>query len=138
MKIDADISILAGKSGVKIEIHDRDSGICFFRGRLDPKQFCMAMGQLSNCEMESGEVFSLDKVGKKMEWKKFEFPIGKTTYDNRKDVATIECLKNVPDGWHPDLHFNAKDSFFTRDGVEYARVTIRRWVDVERPSEEEE
>lgn len=63
------------------------------------------------------------------EWYTAIFELPEANYMNRKEVA-IETIKTVcPDGWTPDLYFGSQNSFFRENGKEYARVTIRRWIE---------
>lgn len=122
------ITILVGEDGATIRLHDKDASVAFAEVKLNSQQFCQAMGRLALTECEI-EVFGLKKVGKKMEHKKMEFEIGDFDGVTRKGAAQKKALEIIPDGWVSDQYFGSQDSFFWRDDKEWARVTIRRWVD---------
>jgi hypothetical protein len=71
----------------------------------------------------------VDKVGKVREAKPLEFqlPDGETGKEAARAIAKREC----PEGWTPWLSFNSQFSFFTKEGENWARTTIYRWVDLE-------
>ena len=125
---DGRITMLVGEDGMKIKIHDNDASITFARIKLTPIQLAQALGRLGYTECEI-EVHLLDKVGKKMEHKTIEFELPETnTLFRNKDMAEKVCVEYCPEGWVPDLYFGSQGSFFTKDGKQYARTTIRRWI----------
>lgn len=129
MKINGSFTIRFRREGTTITFYDRDANIDFASIKVVPEDMLEAMGGLgyAPCEMN---VYSLDKVGKKMENKKFEFEIPDELYSSTKSYELFNLAKAlVPDGWMPDSYFSSQDSFFRKDGVQYARCTIRRWVD---------
>lgn len=134
MKINAQVTIhfesQAGYSGLFIEVHDKDSSITFLRIGLDEQQATQALSRLAHTEC-TAEVYGLDRIGKIMECKKFEFPCGDLGWENKKEKAIEISKKYIPDGWISDNRFSSQDSFFKRDGESWARTTIRRWVDKE-------
>lgn len=67
--------------------------------------------------------------GKKLETRNFEFELPEHNYNNRLEITRETVKKVVPDGWTPDMSFSSRESFFTRDKKEYARTTLRRWVE---------
>jgi hypothetical protein len=76
------------------------------------------------------EVNGLDKVGKKHENKTYEFEIG--DIDKRDEerlwLAAIRSLgKDDLHEWTPDKYFRSQNTFFQKDGKNYARCTIRSW-----------
>jgi len=125
---DCKITMLLSADGLSIEIKDSGSNITFFRGLVSPENTCAAFGRLSSVEMSAAETYGLDKVGKTMEHKKFEFVMPPSEWKTKKQIASIAATDQRPDGWEPDLYFGSQDSFFMKDGVEHARCTIRRWV----------
>jgi hypothetical protein len=128
----AAITILVEQEYTIIRLHDEDSGVEFCEATLTPKQLSSALSRLSctPCEIE---VHGLDKLGKTHECKPFEFELsGRIAYDNQKKIAVEQCKKALVEQgmteWVPDSHFSSRNSFFTKDGKNYARTTIRRWV----------
>lgn len=137
MKIDARISITTPQNNiddavfVDIEIEDRTSNQKFVTIRMNAEQFVLAaLRHVGNCEVESCEVFSLERVGKKLELGKLEFVMPECDYRKRNEIACKLAMKECPEGWTPDLYFGSKDSFFNPGPgmAEMARTTIRRWV----------
>ena len=64
---------------------------------------------------------------------KIEFIIpNNISYQERNKIAYKKakeyCLSHCDTGWIPDNYFNSKNSFFTKNGQDYARCTIRRWI----------
>ena len=68
------------------------------------------------------------KLNKKLEHKRFVFKLPPVDGWRDKETAKEIIQKVCPEGWKPDMGFNSQDSFFSKDGKEYARTTIRRWV----------
>ena len=129
--IDPKITILFDDGGMIIEVHDNPSSSTFLKVKLNPKQTCQALSRSAHTDCKV-EVFNLDRVGKKMEYKPFEFPVRKLDeYPVGKDdkqLAISEVERVCPEGWIPDLYFGSQGSFFEKDDVRWARTTIRRYV----------
>ena len=131
MKINAQISMLFGEDGLTIEIRDDDASITFVNIHMTPSQVTQAFSRLMNTRVEKCEIRGIEHVGKVMEWRDFEFPIAESGYNQRKLLAAEKVKEVCPEGWIPSTYFGSKDSFFQKDGVPYAKTTIRRWVDKE-------
>lgn len=129
MEINALLTIAVNDDNVTIEVEDSDASIRFLKLEITPKDFCAALGRLYNSKVKKAKVCGLKYLGKKMEHKKFEFEMPKHTWSNREKLAEITAIEKCPNEWEPDLYFNSQDSFFQKDGKEYAKTTIRRWVD---------
>ena len=123
---DGRISILCGEDCVEISLHDSDASITFANVKMKPEQFCQALSRLIHTKCEKMEVNGLEKVGKKMEHREIVFPINGKYRDKGAALAVVD--KYCPAGWVASRYFGSQGSFFTRDGKEYARTTIRRWV----------
>ena len=125
MKIEGQISIRFDKSGLTIEVYDKNSSITFLEASLNPEDSCAALGRLFMvpCVLD---VKGLDKIGKKHENSTHEFEIPDRRID--KEVLYKLAVESCPDGWKPDNYFNSQNSFFQKDGKQFARCTIRRWV----------
>lgn len=124
------IDILIGTESTTIKLYDRDAGLAFAHVTLTPEQLSAALSRQSRTDCEI-EVHGLNNVGKKMENKTHEFELPVDFTSNRIDSRGAlyeQAVKTCPDGWIPENYFGSKDSFFTRDGKNYARVTIRRWI----------
>lgn len=130
MKIkDGRITILINEEKTRIEIRDHDASITFVRIELNPMQLSQALSRLSfiKCDME---VVGIDRIGKKMEHKNFEFKLRDSDCfeSNNKEVAAKKVFLACPEGWIPDAYFNSQNSIFWKDKETWARTTIRRWV----------
>lgn len=122
------ITILFNENGLNIEVYDQLSRECIVEINLDKDQTCEALSRVAYtpCMLRTGH---LDRVGKKMLMDKLIFEIPYKGYDvNKKvEIAIREANIFCPEGWEPDKYYVSKDSFFTEDGKQYARTTIRRW-----------
>jgi hypothetical protein len=123
---DASITILVSENNTTIKIYDEDADVQFCEIELTSKQFCQALGRLAHTHCEI-EVRGLEKLGKKMEHKNFEFEISNKDYGD-KVVACQIVKKLCPDGWTPDYYFGSRGSFYGNNDKSYARCIIRRWV----------
>lgn len=135
MKINrAQIDILVNRDGTEINLYDADASVCFARISLTPEQFQQALSRLGYvpCEVD---VANFEKVGKRMEYKTFEFEIPEANanrYADKKDSCRILCEKALKESefsdWASDNCFSSRNSFFYKDGKPWARTTIRRWI----------
>ncbi len=134
MDIDGRITILVSEERTTIEIEDRTSNSVLCKIKLTPEQFCSALGRCAYIKPESCKVYNLDKIGKKHENEKFCFEIPHSVYDHRKyideiyEIGTKALKEEKAEEWEMDKYFNSQDSFFSKDGKDYARAIIRRWV----------
>jgi len=121
------ITMLFKDDGVTIEIRDTKSTKLFVEATLNAKEACQMLSRLANtpCELKTQH---LEKVGKKMEMDTLEFEVKDSIYESRINTAVKQAKQACPSGWEPDENFSSQGSFFTKDGKEYARTTIRRWV----------
>ena len=130
MKLKGKISMYVSGEHTRIEIEDANGHIRFLEIVLTPEQFSRALGREAyvDCELE---VRGLEKVGKQHEHKTFEFelPEGMSQYSrDDKELQKIAQSK-LSDGWIADSYFSSQNTFFEVDGKEWARCSIRRWVD---------
>ena len=130
MKINGKITILVGELGTTIELYDSDASTTFAKVVLTPEQLSSALSRLAYTECDI-EVFGLEKLGKRMEHKKFDFEVPKDI--DKKELAKLsqELIDKENGGWISDGYFSSQDSFFTRDDKRYARCIVRRWLDIE-------
>ena len=133
MKLEGRISILINRDGTTIEIEDEKANTRFVRITLTPEQLSAALSRQMAVECEL-EVKGLSRVGKVHENKSFEFEIPKDLASSRNEQNLHEIAQSLlTDGWVADRYFSSQNSFFQKDGVRYARCTIRRWI--EQPKE---
>ncbi len=128
------ITILVDGKGARIEVEDESSGIRFLKINLSAEQFMACLGRLANVECDM-DVRGLDLIGKMRETGKFEFKIPAELYNLRYEerdyfdkTAQELAQSQLADGWIADSYFGSQGSFFKKDGEQWARVTIRRWV----------
>lgn len=125
------ITILVNREYTEIEIHDTKSSTTFVKVRLTPEQLSSALSRLSHTECEV-EVTDMDRINKKHEWQSFEFEIVENIPKEAKGYLNQTCLKALKkagmEEWQSDNYFTSQNSFFTKDGKNYARVTVRRWI----------
>lgn len=115
---------------IRISVFDTASGLEFIHMELTREQFVnAAMNRLGNCDVDKAVVRSLDLVGKKRESDTMEFKLRDVKpYGDNRPHAIEEALRLCPEGWEPDLSFSSRGSIFKKDGEDWARTTIRRWV----------
>jgi hypothetical protein len=128
------ITILVDGKGARIEVEDESSGIQFLKINLSAEQFMACLGRLANVECEIN-TYGFDLVGKNQETANHEFKIPAELYDRRykepdyfSKAAQELAQSQLTDGWIADSYFGSQGSFFKKDGEQWARVTIRRWV----------
>ena len=114
---------------IEISITDEIANINFVTVSMSFENFMKCLTGLSDIK-GAGKVSGLDKVGKIHECELFEFPLAVFaggSSSSRLDIAIETAERLCPNGWQPDLYFGSQNSFFEKDGVSYARCTIRRW-----------
>ena len=131
------VTLLVDGECILMHIEDVASGVRFLELRMTPEAFTAALGRRAYCPAEA-RVRGLDRIGLQREQDEIIFPMpDDTDYRMKQTVAIREAMRECPDGWEPDLSFSSQDSFFQRDGKEWARTTIRRWVEPETTKGEE-
>lgn len=129
MKLEGRISILIGRDYTTIEVEDELSGQTFAKVKLTPEQLSAALSRQAcvKCELE---VNGTDRIGKKHENKSFTFEIDKDDAGYNHDPKKLQAIaqSKLDDGWIAESYFGSQNSFFAKDGKQYARCTIRRWV----------
>lgn len=138
-KITARFSFLVGSDQTRIEIEDDSSSIRFCQLKLTPQELSKVLSRQADVECEA-EVVGLDKVGKIMQNKNFQFEISEEQFKNRyksesiskelQEVAQKALNENAKgEGWIAGSYFGSKGSFIQNDGRFFASTIIRRWVD---------
>lgn len=126
-EFDSNMDLLVGEDKVTITVRDEQSRELIVEIELTPQQFCQLLSRHVHvkCVAQKG---NLDRIGKKLVMDEliFEIPEYKDTREE-KEIAIKEVEKICPKGWIPDLYFNSKGSFFTKDKKRYAKTTVRRW-----------
>lgn len=128
MKVDGRISILVGDETTVIHVEDENANTRFLELTISNAEFTRALGRSAHlpCDLN---IRGLDNIGKTHENKthEFELPDG-TNWKNREEVA-IATAKGLDLGdWIPEPYFRSQNSFFIKDGKDWARCTIRRYV----------
>jgi hypothetical protein len=121
------LSIQINEEHVNITFMDSYNEVCSLN--VGHREFNQALGRLSCVPCLDADVRP-EVAGKIMEHKPFEFQIDLTgvSYKRKRVVTRVKALELCPDGWYPDTHFGSQESFFERDGEQWARTTIRRFV----------
>ena len=128
MKLEGRISMLINREGTTIEIEDENANARFLKITLTPEQLSAALSRQMSIECEI-EVRGLEKIGKVHENKSFEFEIPNELSSSRNESELHKLAQSLlSDGWIADKYFSSQNSFFKKDGVQYARCTIRRWL----------
>lgn len=118
----------SGEKYINIEVEDDDARIVFLTLKISLENFAEAITGLasSGCEFEVG---GLENVGKIKEHDTMVFLMPAHDWNSRNKIAHEEAKKHTPEGWEASTYFGSQDSFFRKDGAEYARTNIYRWVD---------
>lgn len=133
IKIKGAITFLVNPGDTTIRIEDKNSGLLIMEISLTDDQLVKALSRLANTPCAIELHGGMDKWGKKLRVSTYEFKISdRTIYESREKLArdTLELLKKkdpIFNEWEPDGYFSSQNSFFSKDGGEWARVTIRKW-----------
>ena len=136
--IDGEVFIRFGEDGLRIEIEDANANIRFLEIELNPKETLRAMSGVKGAKAKF-TVRGLEYVGKKHENSTFEFKIPKATkgldrFKDRKQYWSMLqqigqiLLDENGEGWELDGYFGSQTSFFSKDGEDWVRGVIRRWL----------
>lgn len=120
-------TLLIGEEQTRVEVRDSVSEVCIVSLRLNAKNFQAALSRVARveCDFEC-DTSEFSKIGKRVQRKTLEFEMPKECpYDKSKAVEIAKML--CPTGWEPVLWFSSKDSFFSKDGKEFARCDIKHW-----------
>ena len=134
----AQITFLFNDEGATLDIRDLVSGTTFVKAVLNRKQVLQMLSRQAHVETASMGVFGLDKLGMKQEVSSMQFEMPECDYGIQETVAKGLADKLTPEGWVNDGYFRSQDSFFNLEGKSMAKVTIRRWVDIEEAEKDEE
>lgn len=133
MKVDnAKVTILINQDYTTIKIVDGDASTVITEVTLSPQQLSSVLSRLSSVECMECTTGDLSRIGKQMEHRKFIF---EQPWAFRRSQTDLECACNealFKEGlheWVSDHWYQSQDTFFTKDDVNYVRVTIRRWVE---------
>ncbi len=128
MKLEGRISMLINREGTTIEIKDENANAKFLKITLTPEQLSATLSRQMDIKCEI-EVCGLEKIGKTHENRVFEFEIPNDLLSSRNEAELHKLAQSLlSDGWTADRYFSSQNSFFKKDGVQYARCVIRRWV----------
>lgn len=128
MKLKGKISILINRDSTTIEIEDDVANTVFCKVTLTPKQLSDALSRLSSVDCEIVAV-NLDRVGKKHEHMTYEFEIPENLANSTKEKELQELAQSqLSDGWIASDYFASRNTFFKKDGKQFARVTCRRYI----------
>lgn len=127
MKLDnGKITFLVNSDYTEITIEDGDANTLLAHIKLTPEQLSLILSRMGSvrCEITTGPI---ERIGKTHECKTFEFENPYT--QSELPLACAEALlKEGMHEWVSDNHYGSKNSLFKKDGKNYARTTIRRWI----------
>lgn len=129
--IDGRVSLLVSGEGAKLEIYGANASCVILSADFTAEQFCSMLGRVAMVKADL-KIYDLSKVGKTHENKVFEFEI-LDSHANSRNAAILtriaqRHLDAEGEGWVADSYFSSKDTFFKKDGIQFARVTVRRWI----------
>lgn len=129
MKLKGKITFLINRDQSTIQIMDVESGAQFLEIKLTPENLVAILSRQGHIDCDL-EVRGLEKLGKKQEISNIEFkiPEGFSEYDVDRKKLGEYAQSLLTDGWIAEWYFNSQNSFFTKDGVKFARCTTRRWI----------
>ncbi len=125
-----------GRKVISIQVEDADAGIRFLELEVPLDNFSECLTGLSfvECDMKFR---GLQNVGKKKERMPVTFQMpDHADYSNRKEVAKEIAQDQVPAGWLVSDYFDSQNSFFMKDGKEFARTNAVKWVEKETTEED--
>ncbi len=130
IKVNVGVTILFSNEGMTIQLEDRDSGITFCEVEATPEETTKILGRHGMASVKDCTVYSPEKIGKVLEMDTLEFEMPeKCEYGDKVRVAKSIAKEKCPNGWIEDAYFNSQRSFFRKDGKDYARTLLRRWVE---------
>jgi hypothetical protein len=128
MELQGKISVFINREQTDIEVTDESANVTFLRITLTPEQLSAALSRQMRVDCKI-RVVGIDKIGKKHENKTIEFEIPSNLLNSLNETELHKTAQSLlKDGWVADKYFSSQNSFFKKDGVQYARCTIRRWV----------
>ena len=114
---------------IQITVTDEDARVEFLQLRMTLDAFarCVTGQSMIECNLK---VRGLKNVGKVYEQRPLEFQLKQRNYgNNRKSNAIKKADHLTPDGWTASHYFGSQNSFFTKNGENWARTYMYRWVD---------
>lgn len=118
-----------GRELIEVRIKDMDAGVTFAEIHIPLADFASCLTGMSyvDCEME---LRGTDNLGKLKVSESFDVSMGKEeSYSDRKGRAKAAALSQCPEGWVISTYFGSQGSFYTKDGEEFGRTTITKWID---------
>lgn len=115
--------------GLEIRVEDKTSGVQFLEVNVPAESVCTMLSRQThiNCDLE---VRGLELVGKH-EWFgdiEFRLPGSLQSYHPDREAVTEYCNKICPDNFNPSNYWGSQNSFFERDGMYWARTTVRTYL----------
>jgi hypothetical protein len=121
------IALLFGDDGMRLELRDESSRQTFLYVHVPEDQVSKMLSRLASIPCRFG-LHAPERVGLIHEHKSFAFPIPKSDFKTRREIAIQAGESLCPEGWVMDRDFSSQNSFFALNGEEMARTTIRRYV----------
>jgi hypothetical protein len=129
-EICARITFLVSDGQTRLSLQCASSGALIAEVELSNEDVCAILGRQSyrSCKAQVLDRGRIDIIGSTMKIDKLTFKMPETTYSERKKVAVAISKKECPNGWEADEYFGSQDSFFSKDGEDFASCTIRKYV----------
>ena len=124
----------SGKKYITISIVDKKANIEFAEIELSLSNFTEALTGMGHTDCLF-TVRGLANVGKVIQRKVIQYELPDCDYSNRKEIATKIGKNLMDDDWELDVYFGSQDSFFAKDGKQYANTSMFRWVDKDTSNE---
>jgi len=117
---------------VSIRMKDEVSGARFIEIRMTHEDFMQGIMGLAERPIDM-EVEHLEKVGKQKHTKELIIKLPKGNQDRKESAKELISLAAIKESqrtgklWIADMYLNSQNSFFYKDGIEYARTTMSYW-----------
>jgi hypothetical protein len=107
------------------EISLKDFGLMLLHS---PKYISLEDQKLNRTPIEA-TLYHLDKLGKELITKPFEFNTGCSSQidPDFENLARSACIDQCPEGWEPNLYLKSRSTFFDKEGTVWGRTTIKKW-----------
>lgn len=114
---------------VSLTVQDESSRAEFLEVRISLVDFTKAITGQGHMPVRF-TTKGLDVIGKTKEQKELVFSMGEDGITkNDKDIAEYHAQSYADEGWIASNYFGSQNSFFTKDGIRYARTTQFRYVE---------
>lgn len=120
-----------GREYISIRVKDHTSKVRFLEIEIDLDEFTKALTGMGEtpCNIKCR---NLNKVGRELISKNVEVEMGDdwptSTSKSLANQRVLKLIEKTGKDWIIFSGFSSQNSFFKRDGKNYARTSLRRWV----------